>query len=125
MAKTLVFHDPTRAVVIVSGANANETIDLDVDLDFGNQVPATPHVVITNLIWSIPANTGAITRNSVALWSLSLFGNIRMDGWNDNREKTSDIVVTLGAGGGSIVLELKKQLNFGDEQHRNNNYGWA
>lgn len=119
MAKTIISKTPTKAVVIISGA-ATETITM-ADLEVGEESAASPVVHITGITAQCQAATGnTITRNSVVLWNFSnSFASWRAEGWCDTREAASSIVVTIAAGGGTIVLELSKKSGFGDVAHEN------
>ena len=121
MALTILKKTPIHCVVKVSGGAGSETITLATSLLFGtHEVAATPKVDIMGLHWSVPGATGAtIVRNSVTLWSLAGAWGEVFNGWTDNQENGSDIVVTLPAGGGTVVLELLKVSGYNNTQHRN------
>lgn len=120
--KTIIKVTPNAAVVKIWGTAGSATIDLNVDLltTLETSPIAAPTVHINGITaYCLSASGNLIVRNSKTLWEL---GNVpvnwRFEGWCDNMEPTSDIVVTLGASGGVIVLELTKKGGFGDEQYR-------
>ena len=120
MALTVLKKTPIHCVVKVSG-NATETITLATTLLFGvNEVASSPKVDIMGLHWSLPGATGTtIVRNSVTLYNLVGSWSDVYSGFVDNQEQGSDIVVTIPAGGGSVILELLKVSGYGNTQHRN------
>ena len=124
MALTVLKKTPIHCVVKVSGASA-ETITLATTLLYGpHEVAATPKVHIMGLHWAIVGATGAtIVRNAVTLYNLvGAYGEV-YNGFSDNQQESSDIVVTIPAGGGSIILELLKVSGYGNTQHRNPQQG--
>jgi len=90
---------------------------------FKGQFGASPVVNITGVTWSIGAydETATITRNSVVTWKLSGSDELQFNGWTDNRENTSDIVIATPANGGTVVVELTKVSGYSDAQHLNQN----
>lgn len=124
MALTILKLTPIHCVVKVSAAST-ETIDLDATLMFPPyEVAATPRVHIMGLHYSIPGSTGAtIVRNSVTLYTLLGNWGSTYNGFLDNQQEASDIVVTIPAGGGHIILELMKVSGYGNTQHRNQTQG--
>lgn len=120
MALTVLKRTPIHVVVSVSGVSASETIDLDVTLPTSTQSPTAPVVNITSVYWAVPAGGNAtITRNSVPLWVLPGSHDFQFNGFSDNRENTSDIVVTTPSGGGTVIIEMVKVSGYGDTQHVN------
>lgn len=124
MALTILKLTPIHCVVKCS-TPSTETIDLDATLMFPpHEVAATPKVHIMGLHYSIPGGTGAtIVRNGVTLYTLTGNWSSVYNGFLDNQEEASDIVVTIPAGGGHIILELLKVSGYGNTQHRNGNQG--
>lgn len=122
MAITVLKKTPIHCVVKISGAST-ETITLATTLLFGtNEVAQTPRVDIMGLHWSIPGATAAtVVRNSVTIFSLIGSWGEQFNGFSDNQENASDIVVTIPAGGGHVILELLKVSGYGNTQHRNFN----
>jgi hypothetical protein len=119
MAKTILKNTPIHAVVKIHGAGT-ETIALATDLLYTNQTASTPKANISSLHWSVPGTTEAtITRNSVIHWRLVGSFNHNFNGFSDISENGSDIVVTIPAGGGSVIIELLKVSGYGNNQHRN------
>ena len=125
--KTVIKLTPIHCVVAVSGTGAAETIDLSVDLLSQNQTagiatgsPTVPKVNIGAIQYTINGATPAtIVRNNVTLWQLTgAFGH-QFNGYSDNRENTSDIVITMPAGGGTVIIELLKVEGYGNTQHKN------
>ena len=120
MALTILKLTPIHCVAKVTGAGAT-TITLATDLLVsGRQTASTPTVNIGCIHFAIPGSTEAtIARNSVVGWRL--VGNYAFDfnGFTDNANNTSDIVVTLPSGGGTVILELVKTGGYGDVQQSN------
>lgn len=120
MALTILKLTPIHCVAKVTGAGAT-TITLATDLLVsGRQTASTPTVNISGIHFAIPGSTEAtIARNSVVEWRL--VGNYSFDfnGYSDNVNNTSNIVVTLPAGGGTVILELVKTGGYGDTQQSN------
>lgn len=116
MAATLTILKLTNisAVCSISGTGA-ATIALATDLLKAGETAATPKVDIKAIWGACVSGTGnTIVRNSHTLWDLTNIPfHFQFDGWNDNRDRTSDIVVTLGASGGTIILELIKKDGYG------------
>jgi hypothetical protein len=109
---------PIHAVVKVYGTNGSQTISLATTLKLANETVAAPVVDIKAIWWSCAGASGnTITRNGKLLWEFGTIpGHFQFDGWTENEEHTSDIVVALPAAGGTIVLELVKKGGYGDEQ---------
>lgn len=108
---------PIDAVVKIYGTGTY-TITLGTDLKLANETVTTP-IVDIKAIWGtcLTASGNTIVRNGVTLWNLPAYPfHFQFDGWSDTQAHTSDIVVTLGASGGNIVLELRKKGGYGDEQ---------
>ena len=119
MAKTILKNTPIHSVVKIHGAGT-ETITLATDLLYTNQTASTPKVNISAIHWSVPGTTEAtITRNSVVHWRLVGAFSHSFNGFSDISENTSNIVITIPAGGGSVILELLKVDGYGNTQHRN------
>jgi hypothetical protein len=119
MAITVLKNTPIHAVVAVSGASATETINLATTIKTAAQTAGTPVVNISAIHWSVPAGNATITRNSVPLWLLTGAREFDFNGYSDNRENTSNIVVVTPAGGGTVIIELVKISGYGDTQHVN------
>lgn len=119
MALTILKNTPIHAVVVISGANAAETIDLASTLATASQTPGTPIVNISAIHWSVPSGNALISRNSVSLWLLTGAREFDFNGYSDNRENGSNIIVTLPAGGGTVIIEVVKISGYGDTQHIN------
>jgi hypothetical protein len=108
---------PIDAVVKVYGVDSY-TIGLATDLKLAAEVIGTP-IVDIKAIWSTcqTATGNTIVRNGITLWSPNNVPfHFQFNGWSETQAHTSDIVVTLGASGGNIVLELRKKGGYGDEQ---------
>jgi hypothetical protein len=106
-------------VVAISGTGATETIDLDTTLSTTGQTASSPKVNISAIHWSVPSGNATIVRNSVSLWLLTGAREFDFNGYSDNREQGSNIVVTTPAGGGTVIIELVKISGYGDTQHVN------
>lgn len=119
MALTVLKRTPIHVVVAVSGTSATETIDLDTTLSTASQTAASPVVNISAIHWSVPVGNATITRNSVSLWLMTGSREFEFNGFADNRENTSNIVVTTPAGGGTVIIEMVKISGYGDTQHVN------
>ena len=119
MAISILKKTPIHVVVAITGANASETIDLETTLETTTQNAATPKANISGIYWSIPSGNGTVSRNSVQLWAMTGARDFQFHGFSDNRENGSNIVVTLPAGGGTIILEIMKVSGYGDTQHVN------
>jgi hypothetical protein len=119
MAIDILKNTPIHTVVAVYGAGS-ETINLSTTLPTSLQTPSTPVVHIRGIYWSIPSGEATIARNSIVLWEMTFAQNLEFAGlFTDNRQPTSDIVVTIPAGGGTVILELMKISGYGDSQHIN------
>lgn len=119
MALTVLKNTPIHAVVAVSGASAAETIDLATTIKTAAQTAGTPVVNISAIHWSVPSGNALIARNSNTLWLLTGAREFDFNGYSDNRENGSNIVVTLPAGGGTVIIEMVKISGYGDTQHVN------
>jgi hypothetical protein len=121
MAYTILKNTPIHTVVAVSGDSLTETIAL-VDLATSGQTPSSPKLNIRAIQWSVPGTTPAtITRNSAVLWKLTGVYDLQMNGYNDNRQNGSSIVVTTPSTGGTVIIEFMKISGWGDVQHLNQN----
>jgi hypothetical protein len=110
---------PISAVIKVFGAAGSATIALATTLKLASETIGTPKVDINGIHASVLGNS-TIVRNSETLWTLGTYPiSWRFENWCDNQDDTSDIVVTLGTGGGTIVLELTKKDGYGDYQTTN------
>jgi hypothetical protein len=124
MAKQILKNTPIHSVVKIFGAAGANTISLATDLLTTNQVASTPKVNISGIYWSVPGTTEAqISRNSVVQWRLVGAYSYQFNGFSDISENTSDIIVTLPTGGGTIILELLKVDGYDNTQHRNPSAG--
>jgi len=119
MALNILKNTPIHAVVAISGANAAETINLSSTLATASQTASSPVVNISAIHWSVPAGNALIQRNSNSLWLLTGAREFDFNGYSDNRENSSNIVVTLPAGGGTVIIEVVKISGYGDTQHIN------
>ena len=119
MALTVLKKTPIHCVVAISGTGATETIDLDTTLSTTGQTASSPKVNISAIHWSVPSGNATIVRNSVSLWLLTGAREFDFNGYSDNREQGSNIVVTTPAGGGTVIIELVKISGYGDTQHVN------
>lgn len=117
MAKAILKKTPIHCVVKISGAST-ETITLGTDLLHTNETASTPKVNIAGIYWSVASEQATITRNSNQLFALSGSYNFEFNGFADTTEQTSDLVVTIPAGGGTVIIELVKVGGYGNEQHR-------
>lgn len=122
MALTIIKNTPIHVVVAITGGGETTTVNLNETLKTSMQVPTTPVVNIGAIHWSIPSGNATIARNSITLWTLSLSDYLGFDGFSDNRENTSNIIVTLPESGGTVILELLKISGYGDSQHLNQAY---
>jgi len=122
-AITYLKKTPIHCVVKVSGPSGNKTITLATDLLFGtNEVASNPKVDIMGIHWGTAGTSSnqafTVTRNSITIYtSLGQWGEV-YNGFTDNQENGSDIVVTL-AQPGWVILELLKVSGFNNTQHRN------
>lgn len=119
MALSVLKNTPIHTVVAIFGNSAAETINLATTLATAAQTPATPQVHIKAIHWSVPSGDAIIGRNGVTLWALNGAFQFDFAGYSDNREATSNIAVTIPAGGGTVILELMKISGYGDAQHFN------
>jgi hypothetical protein len=119
MALTVLKNTPIHVVVAVSGTSATDTINLAETIKTAAQIAGTPVVHIKGIRWSVPSGNATITRNNVVLWTLTLSDSHDFHGFADNREPTSNIVITTPSGGGTVILELMKISGYGDTQHLN------
>lgn len=119
MALTVLKKTPIHCVIAISGAGATETINLDTTLATTSQTASSPVVNISAIHWSVPVGNATITRNSVPLWIMTGSREFDFNGYSDNRENTSNIVVVTPAGGGTVILEVVKISGYGDTQHVN------
>jgi hypothetical protein len=106
-------------VIAISGANAAETINLSSTLATASQTASSPVVNISAIHWSVPSGNALIQRNSNSLWLLTGAREFDFNGYSDNRENSSNIIVTLPAGGGTVIVEVVKISGYGDAQHIN------
>lgn len=118
--KNFLKKTPIHCVVKISGTGATtETIDISSDLVVAPEAPTTPTVDISAIHVSVPVGDATITRGGQQLWKLNGLYSLHFNGFSDNVQSDEDIVVVLPAGGGTVVVELKKTGGYGDEQHRN------
>lgn len=118
MAKAILKKTPIHCVVKLSGAST-ETITLNTDLLHTNETASGAKVNIAGIYWSIASGQATITRNATQLYALSGSYNFEFNGFADTTEQTSDLVITIPAGGGVVIVELVKVGGYGNEQHRN------
>lgn len=90
---------------------------------YKGQFGVSPVVNITGITWSVGAHdeTATVTRNSVVTWTLSGSDDLQFNGWTDNRENTSDIVIATPATGATVIVELTKVSGYNDAEHLNQN----
>lgn len=121
--KTVLKLTPIHAVVKIVGSGS-ATISLATDLLRSNEVAATPVVNISGIYWSIPASgqNATISRNSVVQWDLAGSYHQEFSGFADVDANTTDIVVAIPAGGGTVIVELVKVNGFGNTSHRNQGF---
>lgn len=121
MAKTILKKTPIHCVVKATGTTtAAETIALATDLLHTNETAGTPKVNISAIHWSVPTSaTATIVRNSNTLWVLTGAHSIDFNGFSDNTENLSDIVINIPSAGGTVIVELVKVGGYGNEEHRN------
>ena len=119
MAKTIIKKTTQHCVVAISGTGA-ETINISTELLANDyEVVSSPKVNIRAIFWAVPTGNATIARNSVTLWSLTGSDDMQFNGWNDNRENGTNIVITPPGGGGTVIVELIKVSGYGDLGHRN------
>lgn len=108
-----------HGVVKVRGTGS-ATIALATDLKKSTETQSSPKVNIRTIHWSLTSGeTATISRNSKTLYYLSGTGKMEFQGWSDNEENGSDIVVDFSSGTGAVVLELTKVSGYGSQQHQN------
>lgn len=90
---------------------------------YKGQFASTPIVNISSIVWSVPVGNATITRNSELLWSLTGSEHFDFNGFSDNRQNGSDVVVVTPAGGGTVIIEFVKVSGYSDTQHLNQNIG--
>ena len=108
----------TPVVVELTGLGTGTTHKL-----YKGQYGSSPVVNITSVTWAVGSynETATITRNSVVTWTLSGSDDLQFNGWTDNRENASDIVVVTPASGATVIVELTKVSGYSDAQHLNQN----
>lgn len=127
--KTILKLTPLHCVVKVSDAGS-QTISLATDLLWGNAAAGQQEVVgapngiptvnIVGISFNIPgATAGTIIRNSIHIWDPLGVYQMHFNGFSDTQQNESDIVVTVPAGGGQIILELVKIAGYGNNQQTN------
>jgi len=118
MALTVLKNTPIHCVVKIYGSG-EETIVLDDTIVHSTQSPGegTARVNISSIWWSIPQNAATIARDEEVLWTLKNEFKFEFHGFADSEYNDSDIVVTLPAQGGTVILELLKIEGYGDSQH--------
>ena len=115
MSKALIKQTETMEVWKIWGISSSDTITLATDcLSPTMTVTGTPTVNINFVTWSVSNGAGPdvvrVTRNSEEI--LTLYQNGQLDfagngGFSDNRQNTSDIIVTI-TGTGQCYLTLRK-----------------
>jgi len=90
---------------------------------YKGQFASTPIVNISSISWSVPVGNATITRNSELLWSLNGSYHFDFNGFSDNRQNGSDVVVVTPAGGGHVIIEFVKVSGYSDTEHLNQNIG--
>ena len=111
-----------QGVTVVSedgSTPAAQTIRLATELKKSTETVSTPVVDISAIYWTLASGaTATITRNSVVLHILSLSGKLEFYGFSDNRENTSDIVVSITGAAGSVIVQTAKIGGYGPQQHQ-------
>ena len=90
---------------------------------YKGQFASTPIVNISSISWSVPVGNATITRNSELLWSLNGAYHFDFNGFSDNRQNGTDVVVVTPAGGGHVIIEFVKVSGYSDTEHLNQNIG--
>ncbi len=109
-----------QGVVKVHGDNSDTaTIALATTLKKSTETQSSPEVNIRRIYWSTDKNADiTITRNGVTVWDLFGYGDLEFNGFSDNEENSSDIVVEFNNGHGTIIIECAKVNGYGSQQHQ-------
>ena len=109
-----------QAVVKVTGGDTDTgSIDIDTDIKKATETASSPEVNITRIHWYCATGASiAITRNSVAIATLTGHGYTDWYGFVENTENTSDIDFSIDGGDATCIVELAKVSGFGSQQHQ-------
>lgn len=109
-----------HGVVKVHGENSDSvTLALATDLKKSTETVSTPTVNIRGLYWTTDKNADiTITRNGEHIYHLFGNGEFKFDGFSDNQQNTSDLVVDFNNGDGIVIIELSKVSGYGPQQHQ-------
>lgn len=109
-----------QGVVKVHGQNSETaTIALATTLKKSTETVASPVVNIRRIYWSSDKNADiTITRNGVHCWHLFGNGDLDFNGFSDNQENASDIVVEFHNGDGIVIIDCVKVSGYGPQQHQ-------
>jgi len=116
VTKTILKNTNNETIVKIAGTADGATIDLQTDLVATTQATsgATQTVTIAGVQWvGLPNSTITITRNSVNVLTLPGGGADYMEfaagnGFVDNTEATSDIIVNIAGAEAQCYLILRK-----------------
>lgn len=113
MALVILKKTRQHAVVRATGA-ATHTITL-LSLSADNQALSADQMVVNirGIKWSVPAGgTAKITRNAVDVMEFGPgWGSLEYNGFSDNENATSNIVVTI-TGNSTVILDLAKVAGY-------------
>lgn len=118
MAKRIISLRNNEALIKIEGAVGANTIALATDLLGAWEVLAgtpTPTVNIVGIMWtSSGGGTATIARNSVNIVScVGGYGSLTAaDGWFDNGQNTSDIVITTATAEVQIWIKVHKAAGY-------------
>ena len=109
-----------QGVVKVHGENSDTaTIALATTLKKSSETQSSPEVNIRRLYWSTDKNADiTISRNGVVIWDLFGNGELEFNGFSDNEENDSDIVVNFNNGHGTIIVDVAKINGYGPQEHQ-------
>ena len=109
-----------QGVVKVHGENNDSaTIALATTLKKTSETQSSPKANIKRIYWSTDKNADiTITRNGVVCWDLFGYGDLEFNGFADNEENDSDVVVDFNNGHGTIIIEFAKVSGYGPQDHQ-------
>jgi hypothetical protein len=109
-----------QGVVKVHGQNSETaTIALATTLKKSTETVASPVVNIRRIYWSADKNAEIIIlRNGVHCWHLFGNGDLDFNGFSDNQENASDIVVEFHNGDSIVIIDCVKVSGYGPQQHQ-------
>jgi hypothetical protein len=121
MSLLIIKLTPIEAVVKVYGAGAT-TINQSTNLNLASETVSTPIVDIVGIWYSVIDATGnTIVRGTDTLWNFPTGAQqFQFDTWADTLDRSSNITVNIGAGGGTVVLKLTKKGGYGDSSYNPN-----